>query len=65
MTDATSSDLFVEEQACNYLHTTPRTLRLWRHTRGLPHIRITAKVIRYRRADLDKWLGQRRVTIGS
>jgi len=45
------------------LNTNPRTLRLWRHTRGLPYIRITSKVIRYRRADIDEWLAQRRVAM--
>jgi len=56
-------DLMDEHQAAAYLLTTPRTLRLWRQTRGVPHIRITSKVIRYRLADIDAWLAQRRVAV--
>jgi hypothetical protein len=55
--------LMDERQAAAYLLTTPRTLRLWRQTRGVPHIRITSKVIRYRRADLDSWLARRLVAL--
>ena len=41
----------------------PRTLRLWRHRRSLPFIRITSKVLRYRQADIEKWLDARSVMI--
>jgi excisionase family DNA binding protein len=34
-----------------------RTLREWRVSRGLPHIRITPRTIRFKRADLIEWLG--------
>jgi DNA-binding transcriptional MerR regulator len=47
-------DILDDKQAAALLHTNPRTLRLWRATRGLPFIRITSKVIRYRRADIDE-----------
>jgi excisionase family DNA binding protein len=60
-----AADLLTDEQAAALLSVEPRTLRLWRHTRGLPHIRITSKVIRYRRADLDAWLSRHFVTIRS
>jgi excisionase family DNA binding protein len=40
-----------------------RTIRDWRTCRGLPFIRITSKVIRIRRADLDEWLERHRVAI--
>jgi excisionase family DNA binding protein len=39
----------------------PRTIRDWRTRRGLPFIRITPKVIRIRRADLEKWLARHQV----
>jgi len=58
------SDLLTDLQAAALLSIEPRTLRLWRNTRGLPHIRITSKVIRYRRKDVDAWLERRRVAIG-
>jgi predicted DNA-binding transcriptional regulator AlpA len=62
---AGNSDLLNDAQAAAFLLTKPRTLRLWRHTRGLPHIRLTSKVIRYRRSDLDAWLNHHRVAITS
>jgi len=58
-------DILDDKQAAALLHTNPRTLRLWRSTRGLPFIRITSKVIRYRRADIDEWLARRRVAIAA
>jgi DNA-binding transcriptional MerR regulator len=61
----TLGDILDDAQAAAYLITNPRTLRLWRQTRGLPFIRITSKVLRYRRADLDAWLAQRRVAIAA
>ena len=61
---ASAADLLTDTQAAAILAIEPRTLRLWRQTRALPHIRLTAKVIRYRRADLDSWLDRRRVVIG-
>jgi excisionase family DNA binding protein len=56
-------DLLTDEQAAALLSVEPRTLRLWRHERGLPHIRLTSKVIRYRRADIDVWLSRHFVAI--
>jgi len=40
-----------------------RTIRSWRTQRGLPFIRITAKTIRIRRADLDEWLARHLVAM--
>jgi excisionase family DNA binding protein len=56
-------DIFDDPQACAYLHIESRTLRLWRHERGLPHMKITSKVILYRRSDLDKWLNKHRIAV--
>lgn len=58
-----AGEVFDEPQAAAYLHQKPRTIRLWRHARGLPHIKVTGKVILYRRADLDGWLDRHAVTI--
>jgi hypothetical protein len=52
-----------EREAAFYLKQKPRTLRLWRHTRGLPFVRITSKVILYQKADIDEWLARRRIAI--
>lgn len=58
-------DLLTDEQAAAILSVEPRTLRLWRHTRGLPHLKLTSKVIRYRRSDLDAWLNRSRTVISA
>jgi excisionase family DNA binding protein len=58
-----ANDLLTETQAAEILAVEPRTLKLWRHHRGLPFIKISSKVIRYRRADFDEWLSRRRVAI--
>jgi hypothetical protein len=62
---APTGDILDDRAAAAYLITTPRTLRLWRQTRGLPFIRITSKVLRYRRPDLDAWLDRRRIAIAA
>jgi len=55
-----ASELWTDEVCAEYLSVEPRTLRLWRNTRGLPFIRITSKVIRYRQPDVEGWLDRRR-----
>lgn len=37
----------------------PRTIKLWRRTRGLPYIALTNKVVRFRRDDIEKWAAKR------
>jgi excisionase family DNA binding protein len=59
------TDLLTDEQAAALLNVLPRTLRLWRNTRGLPHIKISGKVIRYRRSDIDAWLDRSRTVIAA
>ena len=60
-----SADLLTEIQAAEILAVEPRTLRLWRATRGLPYLRITPQVIRYRRSDLDAWLARHLVAVAA
>jgi excisionase family DNA binding protein len=55
--------ILTDETAAALLTVEPRTVRDWRMRRGLPFIRVTAKVIRIRRADLDKWLARHQVAI--
>jgi excisionase family DNA binding protein len=62
---AAASDILTDRDAAALLGVQERTLRLWRQTRGLPFIRITSKVVRYRRADIDGWLARRRVAIAA
>ena len=56
--NTTASGPLDERQAAEYLKVEPRTLRQWRKCRGLPHIKISSTVIRYRIGDLEKWLNQ-------
>jgi len=59
-----NSTLFTDESAAAYIGgIEPRTVRSYRTRKGLPFIRITAKVIRIRKTDLDKWLAQHLVAI--
>ena len=54
-----TSDLFNEEQAAEYLGITLRTLREWRKVKNVPYVRLSGKVIRYRKVDIDLWLSRR------
>lgn len=55
-------EIFDDASAAAYIGgITARTIRNWRTHRGPPFIRITARTIRIRRADLDDWLARRRV----
>jgi len=57
-------EIFNDEQAAAYVGgIKARAVRDWRTRRGLPFIRITAKVCRIRKTDLDKWLASCRVAI--
>ena len=56
------AEIFTDETAAAYIGgIKARAVRDWRTERGLPFIRVTSKVCRIRRADLDKWLAQHRV----
>ena len=52
-----------DAEAAAYLRQQPRTIRDWRNRRALPHIKVTSKVILFRRSDLDAWLDRHAVTI--
>ncbi|MGO9586310.1 MAG: helix-turn-helix domain-containing protein [Limisphaerales bacterium] len=58
------AEIFDDAQAAAYVGgITPRAIRDWRTRRGLPFIRITSKVCRIRRTDLDRWMAEHRVSI--
>lgn len=60
----TAGGLMNDAEAAQYLGgIEKRTLREWRRTRALPHIKLTAKHVRYRQADLDTWIARHRVAI--
>ena len=57
-------EVFDDDSAAVYIGgITARTIRNWRSHRGLPFIRITSRVIRIRRSDLDEWLARHRVAM--
>jgi excisionase family DNA binding protein len=56
-------DILTDEQCCALLAVTPRTLRLWRRERGLPHCKITRRIIRYRKTDIDQWMARHSTAI--
>ena len=49
------SELLDEIQAAKFFGVKARTLRQWRRTRALPFLKLTRKVVRFRRADLENW----------
>jgi predicted DNA-binding transcriptional regulator AlpA len=52
--------LLDERAAAAALGLTPRTLQGWRHRGdGPPHVRISARCVRYRVEDLNAWAAQR------
>jgi hypothetical protein len=61
-TVATEPDdaLVDEATAAAMLNVPPRTLQWWRLAgKGPPFARLTARIIRYRRADLTRWINAR------
>jgi hypothetical protein len=60
----TAAELLTDETAAAYIGgIEPRTIRSWRMSLGLPFVRLTPKVVRIRRADLDKWVARRQCAI--
>ncbi len=56
--------LFSDATAADYIGgVKARAVREWRMRRGLPFIRITNKVCRIRRSDLDRWIANHLVAI--
>jgi len=64
-TGSGTPELLTDTQAAAFLAVKPRTLRLWRRSRALPHVKISKRVIRYRTEDLRQWLARRRVAIAA
>ena len=59
---AEAAEILDDAQAALYVGgISARAIRDWRTRRGLPFLRLTAKVCRIRKGDLDKWLAQHRV----
>jgi excisionase family DNA binding protein len=54
-----------DEALAPLLHVEPRTIRLWRETRGLPFYRPTSKTILFKRSDVMRWLDRFRTVMTS
>lgn len=57
--------LLTEAEAAALLRVKPETLRSWRTrkraaNKAPPHVRINKRTVRYRRADVEAWVLQRR-----
>lgn len=59
------AELLTDDDLAKLLKLEPRTLRLWRETQGLPFLRLTARVIRYRWPDVEAWMARRRTVIAA
>jgi excisionase family DNA binding protein len=60
---AEAAQILTDETAGTLLGVEPRTIREWRVKRGLPFVRLTPKVVRIRRAELDHWIARHSVAI--
>ena len=54
-----NAGLLDDESAALFFNVKPRTIRLWRTTQALPHVRVSSRVIRYRMHDLQAWMDKR------
>jgi len=56
-------DLLTTQQAAEFLGVSPGSLEVWRCTKryGIPYLKVGSRV-RYRRADLERWLESRVVS---
>ncbi len=63
LTAVSAEPLLNDVEAAAILGVKPQTLRIWRSTGRypVPFIRV-GRLVKYRRADLEKWLGSRTVT---
>jgi len=64
MIETNSDSILNETEAATLLGVGPRTIRLWRRSRGLPHYKLTAKIVRFKRSDLIEWMESRRRITG-
>jgi len=66
MATAILSDVMTRAQAANYLGVKPQTLAVWatKQRHKIPFSK-SGRFVRYRRADLDKWLEDRTTTSSS
>jgi predicted DNA-binding transcriptional regulator AlpA len=57
------SELVNEREAASILCYSVRALQNWRHRGGGPaYVKVSSRSVRYRRADLEKWIEDRTVS---
>ncbi len=54
-------ELLTEAEVAKIFRLQPRMMKEWRAYRGLPFIKLSAKVVRFRRKDVREWVAQHRV----
>tara|TARA_R110001599_G_scaffold119825_2_gene290603 strand:- start:5349 stop:5570 length:222 start_codon:yes stop_codon:yes gene_type:complete len=60
---SSSSTLVNEREAASILCYSVRALQNWRHRGGGPDfVKVSSRSVRYRRADLEKWIAARTVS---
>jgi predicted DNA-binding transcriptional regulator AlpA len=63
MNNPMKSELVDEREAASILCYSVRALQNWRHRGGGPDfVKVSARSIRYRRSDLEKWIASRTVS---
>ena len=51
-------ELFDIKEAAKFLCLKPATLRRWTFTRKIPFVKLGARAVRYRRADLERFIAE-------
>ncbi len=59
--NAATNDMLTYKEAAWLLGVPVGTVYAWVHTRGIPHVRLGARLVRFRRSDLLEWLGERTI----
>lgn len=61
MTGEDTGTVLREQAAARYLGVSPRQLRRWRDAGMLAHVRLSPRIVVYRRPDLDEFVSARAV----
>ena len=54
--------LWTHEDVAEYLSSTPATIRVRCSRREIPHLKV-GRSVRFRKADIDRWLEKQRVEV--
>lgn len=61
MTAEATGTVLRESDAARYLGVSPRQLRRWRNSGIVAHVRLSPRIVVYRRPDLDEFVASRAV----